>query len=66
MLGKVKWYDDGRGIGLIEGENGADVMFNRTGVETSGYITFTHGMQIEFDLAKGRKETQAINLHVLS
>lgn len=66
MLGKVKWYDDGRGFGLIESQNGPEVMFNRTGVENSGYITFSHGMHVEFDLAKGSGDSQAINLHVLS
>lgn len=66
MLGKVKWYDDRRGIGVIEDENGSDVVFDRTGVEHCGYITFSRGMQVHFDMAKERNENHAINLMVLS
>lgn len=66
MFGKVKWYDDSRGLGLIESEQGSEVLFNRTAVETCGYITFSRGMNIEFDLVKGPEQEQATNLHVLA
>lgn len=66
MFGKVKWYDNARGFGYIESEQGQDVFFNRTAVENSGRVSLSRGMHIEFDLVKRGPENQAVNLHVLA
>lgn len=65
MLGKVKWYSDPRGFGLIESEDGREIFFNRTAVEFSGFIDLPHDTKVEFDLIKKGKSEQAVNLHVL-
>ncbi|HWQ74872.1 MAG TPA: cold shock domain-containing protein [Syntrophomonas sp.] len=66
MFGKVKWYDNARGFGYIESEDGSDLFFDRTAVFYSGRVALSHGMHIEFDLAKSGGKDRAINLHVLA
>lgn len=66
MLGKVKWFDIGRRIGVIETEQGAEVNFNQIAVENAGRISLRPKQLVEFEIKKGPKGQEATNLHVLS
>jgi cold shock CspA family protein len=66
MQGKVKWFDNGRGIGMIETEKGEEVTFNRIAVENAGRVSLRAKESVEFEIRKVRNWEGAINLHVLS
>lgn len=66
MLGKVKWFDRGRGIGLIEKEQGGVVQLHRVEIENAGRISVSSGELVEFDTKADNKGEKAINLHILS
>ncbi len=66
MQGKVKWYDNGRGFGVIETEKGEEVIFTRVAVENAGRISQRAKEAVEFDIKKVPRGKEAANLHVLS
>jgi len=66
MMGIIKWFDNGRGVGLIEKEGGGDdVFFDRIAVENAGYITLRAGQLVDFDVKQRPQGDQAVNLRVL-
>lgn len=67
MLGKVKWYDKGRGIGVIEGQDGNTVSFDRYTLQVyAGHLSTSNGQEVEFEVVKGSNGQEAKNLHILS
>lgn len=61
-VGKVKWFNDAKGFGIIEGVDGTDVFVHYTAIQTDGYKTLQEGSQVEFDLYQGQKGPQAQNV----
>ena len=41
--GTVKWFNDSKGFGFIEQENGPDVFPHFSAIEGSGFSTFAEG-----------------------
>lgn len=66
MQGKVKWFDNGRGIGIIESEQGEEIPFNQTAVENAGRVSLRAKESVEFDIKKGRNGEEATNLRIRS
>lgn len=62
--GKVKWYDEIKGYGFIESEDGGDIFVHRTGLEDSFKGIETDQM-VEFDTKTGDKGLVAINVKVV-
>ncbi|RKY30810.1 MAG: cold-shock protein [Candidatus Omnitrophota bacterium] len=60
--GKVKWFNNAKGYGFIERENGEDVFVHYTAIVGEGYRTLEEGQQVEFEVVKGKKGLQAINV----
>ncbi len=60
--GKVKWFNDAKGYGFIEQENGEDVFVHFSAIQEQGYRTLNEGETVEFDLLKGPKGYQAANV----
>lgn len=59
--GKVKWYNEIRGYGFIEADNGKDVFVHRTGLDTS-ISDLETGQEVEFEVREGEKGLQAYNV----
>jgi CspA family cold shock protein len=61
--GKVKWYDEFKGFGFIESENGEDIFVHRTGI-----IGSEHKLQPEqrvvFEKQQGEKGPIAVNVEL--
>lgn len=57
--GFVKWFNDNKGYGFIEQENGADVFVHFSAIEGEGFKSLTEGQEVEFDLSEGPKGPQA-------
>jgi cold shock protein len=57
--GKVKWFNNAKGYGFIERENGEDVFVHYTAIVGDGYKTLEEGQAVEFEVVKGNKGLQA-------
>ena len=59
--GKVKWYNQAKGFGFIESENGDDIFVHRTGLHQSSY-ELQPEQKVIFDTEKGAKGIFATNV----
>ena len=53
--GTVKWFNDAKGFGFIERENGEDVFVHHSAIQSEGYRTLSDGQQVEFEVVQGKK-----------
>jgi CspA family cold shock protein len=65
MVGTVKWFDAGKGFGFIEREGGDDVFVHFSGIVAEGYKSLDEGQRVEFDIEKGQRGPQAVNVKVI-
>jgi len=63
--GKVKWFDDAKGYGFIESDEG-DVFVHYSTIVTAvpGRRTLYEGQEVEFDVTTGPKGLKAANVRV--
>lgn len=60
--GTVKWFNDRKGFGFIEQENGPDVFVHHSAIGGSGFKTLYEGEQVTFDVEQGAKGPAAANV----
>ena len=60
--GKVKWFNDKKGFGFIQSDDGQDVFVHHTNITMDGYRTLAEGDPVEFDLTQGPKGLKAENV----
>ncbi len=63
--GTVKWFNDSKGYGFIEQENGNDVFVHHSGINASGFKSLNEGDRVSFDVEEGQKGPAATNVTVL-
>lgn len=63
--GVVKWFNDSKGYGFIEQENGPDVFVHHTGITGTGFRSLNEGDKVSFDVEQGQKGPAAVNVTVL-
>jgi len=59
--GKVKWYNEVKGFGFIESENGDDIFVHRTGLVNS-FGGLQPDQEVVFETKKGDKGLVAFNV----
>ena len=65
--GTVKWFDDRKGFGFIEQEDGGqDVFVHFSALQGEGYKTLEEGQSVQFDIVQGEKGPQAANVTRIS
>ena len=57
--GKVKWFNNAKGFGFIEREQGGDIFVHYSSIQSDGYRTLKEGQTVEFSVSKGEKGLQA-------
>jgi CspA family cold shock protein len=61
--GKVKWFNDAKGFGFLEQENGDDVFCHFSAIAGDGFKSLVEGDKVTFDVTKGPKGLQAANVN---
>lgn len=59
LKGTVKWFNNQKGYGFIQDENGKDIFVHYTGLDMEGFRSLDEGNKVEFDLVEGEKGFQA-------
>ncbi len=62
LQGKVKWFNESKGFGFIEQDNGDDVFVHYTAIAGDGFKTLGEGDNVEFEIVDGPKGPAAANV----
>lgn len=60
--GKVKWFNERKGFGFIEKEEGGDVFVHFSAIQGDGFKTLKEGQPVSFDIVQGKKGEEAGNV----
>jgi len=63
--GTVKWFNDQKGYGFIEQENGPDVFVHFSGISGNGFKSLEEGARVTFEIEQGQKGPAAVNVTVI-
>jgi CspA family cold shock protein len=62
--GRVKWFNNAKGYGFIEQENGEDVFVHFSAIQSEGFKSLNENDVVEFEVVQGQKGLQAQNVTV--
>ncbi len=64
--GKVKWFNDSKGYGFIQQDDGGDDVFvHHTAIQSEGFRSLKENQAVEFEVTKGPKGLQAANVRIV-
>ncbi|MCI0502849.1 MAG: cold-shock protein [Fusobacteria bacterium] len=65
MNGTVKWFNNEKGFGFIQGEDGQDVFAHYSEIKSEGFKSLTEGQEVTYDVVKGQKGLQAESIVIV-
>ncbi|RJQ40639.1 MAG: cold-shock protein [Nitrospiraceae bacterium] len=60
--GKVKWFNETKGYGFIQQDNGTDVFVHYSSISNDGFKTLAEGQRVQFDIVEGERGPKAANV----
>lgn len=63
--GSVKWFNEAKGFGFIEQDEGPDVFVHYSVIQGEGFKVLSEGQRVRFDIVDGQKGPQAENVEKL-
>ncbi len=63
--GKVKWFNEHKGFGFIENDEGGDLFVHHSAIQAQGFKTLSEGQRVSFDVVQGKKGPAAENVKAL-
>ncbi len=64
--GKVKWFNEKKGYGFIENDEGGDVFVHYSAIVSEGFRTLAEGDRVSFEIEQGGKGPKAANVTRIS
>ena len=65
VSGVVKWFNDAKGYGFLQQENGPDVFVHFRAINGTGRKTLKEGQNVTFNVTDGQKGLQAENVTIV-
>ena len=65
LKGTVKWFNEEKGFGFIQGEDGNDYFAHFSQINKEGFKTLKEGEEVTFEVTEGAKGPQASNIEIL-
>ncbi|MCB1156780.1 MAG: cold-shock protein [Leptospiraceae bacterium] len=63
--GIVKWFNESKGYGFIQKENGGDIFVHHSGILSDGFRTLREGAQVEFNIEDTQKGPRAVSVRTI-
>ncbi len=60
--GRVKWFNESKGYGFIERDNGPDVFVHFSAIQDEGFKSLGEGQAVEFEIIEDAKGLKAQNV----
>lgn len=60
--GIVKWFNEKKGYGFIQKDEGGDVFVHHSAIKMQGFKTLSEGDRVTFDIEQGQKGPAAANV----
>jgi cold shock protein len=60
--GTVKWFNESKGFGFIQSEEGGDVFVHYSAIQDSGFKSLSEGQEVSFEVVQGKKGPAAANV----
>ncbi len=60
--GTIKWFNEKKGYGFIQQDNGQDIFVHYTSIVGDGFKTLAEGERVKFDIEEGAKGPKAVNV----
>ncbi|MFE3186423.1 cold-shock protein [Streptomyces violascens] len=61
-LGTVRWFNDAKGFGLIDSDEGGELFAHFSEIQMEGFKTLKDGQRVEFGVKEGPKGQHATGI----